>query len=162
MKETFNKYSWLIIILLILLLGWAYCSKPKIVYKEPSKVYQTLDTLKKKETIFRDIVKYRDTIIFKDRIKWRNLKATYDTTISHEIISVCDTIIFHDSLAISARDKVIKNDSNIKVVLFKIMEQKNDTIKLLNKEIKRQKWQKRGILALWVVREGLGVATKLK
>ena len=112
---------------------------------------------------FRTVIKYHDSTRINVLNKWRNLTRITDSTPCYTeivpFIQACDTVIKADSVLIGDLKKVIELDS---IILVKTINNKNDTIKLLTKEVKKQKWQKRGILALWILREGLGVAKNLK
>lgn len=137
------------------------CNKPEPVVAD-NGVYDSLRINEAKSDSFKTVVVYRDSIRVNSLVKWRTVTREIHDTLYHEIIAICDTLVYHDSLAIEARDKVISQDSNVKRILFKIIEQKNDSIGLLSKQVRREKWLKRGVIALWVLREGVGVASRVK
>lgn len=79
--------------------------------------------------------------------KWK--KAKRDTaflpcdSVLKLVITICDTIMFNDSAHISVLKQVIKNDSVTKSNYKKIINNDSITIVGLNKEVKKQKRQKK-------------------
>ena len=144
--------------LCVLLLGIILCVYFRSCKQTPNEPIKITPIIKYRDSLIRE-VKYRDVVRTEYIKLWRDKKVTIHDTLYHEIISICDTIIKHDSIVIDVLKEVVRVDS---VILNKTVQNKNDTIKLLKKEIKRQKWHKRGILALWVIREGTGIAAKIR
>ncbi len=85
----------------------------------------------------------RDTIIY----KYRYLKGKIDSipcdSLLPKIVNICDSIIYTDSSLISSLKGVIKVDSGIISNYKKIVVNDSTTIVGLNKEIKKQKQQKK-------------------
>ncbi len=118
------------------------------------------------KTKVRTIVKWKAIVQTNEVIKWKVYKdkAFKDTAnpCGNEIrfvIQKADTVFKADSSLIASQQELIRLDS---IIFAKTVANKNDTINMLTKEVKKQKWQKKGIIAAWVLREGVGVANKIK
>ena len=93
--------------------------------------------------------------------KWK--KAKRDTaflpcdSVLKLVITICDTIMFNDSAHISVLKQVIKNDSVTKSNYKKIIKNDSTTIVGLNKEVKKQKRQKKIFAGIAVVAAGIAI-----
>lgn len=189
MKQIIKDWSPVIalVAIFLLLMNLREC-KPKKTEHTTIPEFKAQDSLKDKvdsldkvsKTLLINAYKKDSTIGFYVN-KYRFYKAKFlskqdSTPYGREIIfltQACDSVITQDSIRNLSWKELHKNDSTqilslkslVKVdsVIFaNTVANKNDTIKILTKEIRKQKWQKRGIIALWALREGVGVGAKIK
>ncbi len=117
---------------------------------------------------FRTVIKYHDSTRVKTVIKHRELVKTIlkDSTKCYtEVLYVsesCETVIAKDSIIIGALYGQHRNDSIIDLKKDSIIVQKSDSIKTLTRKLKRAKLKTKGVIALWLAREAVGVGVKLK
>lgn len=117
---------------------------------------------------FRTVIKYHDSTRIKTVIKHRELVKTIlkDSTACYtEVLYVsesCEGVIAKDSILISSLYGQHKNDSIINLKKDSIIVQKSDSISTLSKKLKWQKLKTKGVIALWVIREAVGVGAKVK
>lgn len=93
--------------------------------------------------------------------KWRKLKQDTAYIPCDSLLKitriVCDTIMYNDSAHISVLKQVIKNDSITKSNYKKIINNDSTTIVGLNKEIKKQKRQKKIFAGIAAVVAGIAI-----
>lgn len=93
--------------------------------------------------------------------KWRKLKQDTAYIPCDSLLKitriVCDTIMYNDSAHISVLKQVIKNDSVIKLNYKKIINNDSITIAGLNKEVKKQKKQKKIFAGIAAVATGIAI-----
>ena len=118
---------------------------------------------------FRTVIKYHDSVRVHHLNKWKLFKEQQlkDTTnpCNTEIrfvIQKADTVIKADSSLISSQRELIKLDSIIQLKQDSIISQKSDSIKTLTRKLKWAKLKTNGVITLWILREGVVVAEKIK
>lgn len=93
------------------------------------------------------IAKKKDSVRIETIVKYRYLKGRIDSIPCEEllpkIVNICDSIILVDSSQIATLKQVIKTDSSIIQNYKKIIVNDSTTIVSLNKEVKKQKRQKK-------------------
>lgn len=165
MKKFYDKYSWLIIILLLVIIGLKFCS-PSTSRKETTVPISLKNETRIKDS-FRTVIKYHDSTRVKTVIKHRELIKTIlkdSTACFTEVLYVsesCEDVMAKDSILISSLYGQHKNDSIISLKKDSIITQKSDSISTLSKKLKWQKLKTKGIIALWVIREAVGVGAKV-
>ena len=138
MKKFYDKYSWLIIILLLALVVFKTCnSEPK-----PVQGINLKPEIKAQDS-FRTIIKYKDSVRIKEVLKWRNMTHITDSVKCYTeiipFIAQCDTIILHDSILIGTMDKALDLDSTIQNKLINRISQDSAKIVKLEKKVKRNR-----------------------
>ena len=94
-----------------------------------------------------DLVKKKDSISYVTIVKYKYLKGKVDSIPCEEllpqIVNICDSIVYNDSSLISSLKNIIKLDSSIFVDMKRVIVNDSTTIVSLNKEVKKQKRQKK-------------------
>ena len=122
----------------------------------------------KAQDSFRTIIKYIEKERIKEVVKWQKTKEKYQSdsvpcyTEVRYVIAQADTVMKVDSLLISALKNQHNNDTVIQVKQADIITQKTDSIATLSKKLKWQKLKTKGVIALWVIREAVGVGVKIR
>jgi hypothetical protein len=171
-----NKVKNILLILptiLVCLLIFRECDKPAPLTPAP-KI--NVDSLKKEirnqveeRNSLLKLAQVQDSTRVKYVTKWRSVRTIIHDTVIHQdsvikLVQTCDSVIAYDSLQISTlraanqkADTVIMNYQ--KVVHADSLTAKHlcDSISGLRKEVRKQKWQKRGIIAAWILREVAGI-----
>lgn len=152
-KERYKDIAILALVICLLIL--ATC-KRKVIVTGISPIKADVS----KQAELKQVVKKEKEIVKVDVIRYRYIKTLRlpCDSLYTEVVSICDTIIIHDSILIASQDAVIKQDSVVEKDMVKLY---SDTLKGLRTQVKRLKWQKRGIIALWIAREGVGIASKV-
>ncbi len=136
MKKFYDKYSWLIIILLLALVVFKCGNEPK--KPEPVNIPEI-----KQQDSFRTIIKHKDSVRVKEVLKWRNMTHITDSVKCYTeiipFIAQCDTIILHDSILIGTMDKALDLDSTIQNKLINRISQDSAKIVKLEKKVKRNR-----------------------
>lgn len=152
MKGYTKDFIFLIIIAFLLFTQIRHCSKP--IPTTPLK-----DLVKKqiqKKDSVQKIIIYRDSIRTKIIIKYRQIRHDSITPCEEKLV-ICDTVLVKDSALISEYKELKRVDSSIihtqGLIIRRDSVVLNDTCKYYRKKIRRLKWEKRGILAMWIVRE---------
>lgn len=159
-KQDWKFYSLLAIILALVVLKtcvWKPAPKPPISV-EPELIRQDS---------FRTVIKYHDSTRIKTIIKHRELVKTIlkDSTACYtEVLYVsesCEGVIAKDSILIGALYGQHRNDSIIQLKQDSIITQKSDSIRIYKRKLKWAKLKTKGVIALWVIREAVGVGAKV-
>jgi hypothetical protein len=162
-KEVNYKAVTLFLIIVLLILAGLFlkrCNKPA--------VYVPINMVKEMavKDSFRTVIKYHDSTRIHHLNKWRNITHINDSTPCYTeikyIIAQCDTVIKYDSILIVALRGQHVNDTIIQTKQDSIIIQKSDSITILKRKLKWAKLKTKGVIALWILREGAGVATKIK
>ena len=115
---------------------------------------------------FRTVIKYHDSTRLTVLKKWRTITNIKDSVKCYTeimpFIQACDTVILKDSILINALYGQHKNDSIIDLKKDSVIVQKSDSIKTLTRKLKWAKLKTKGVIALWLAREAVGVGVKLK
>lgn len=155
MKKIYDKYSWLIIILLIVVLCLMQWCKPTPVKEKPiaKKIEKDLEKQAeaKKEARRADSVR----TIYVDRwhkVKQNPIKLPCDTFLKI-VIATCDTVIQKDSTEIVALKKVVLQDS-ILIVDYQELHRSDSTE--LSGVQRKLRWQKRFTKLAFITGLGLG------
>lgn len=128
--------------------------------EQPPKVFDSIPYFKAKLAYLESHV----TVEYVERVKYRTKFNTirHDSLIPCETkLLVCDTLILKDDSLIN--DLLVKDTVNTRFNMYLVNRIKTDSIvlsdtcKYFNKEIKKQKWIKRLIIAAWIGREAVGV-----
>lgn len=121
----------------------------------------------KAQDSFRTVIKYHDSTKIKTVINHRELVKTVlkDSTKCYtEVLYVsksCETVIAKDSILINALYGQHRNDSIIDLKKDSVIVQKSDSIKTLTRKLKWAKLKTKGVIALWLAREAVGVGLKI-
>ena len=114
---------------------------------------------------FRTVIKYHDSTRLTVLKKWRTITNIKDSVKCYTeimpFIQACDTVILKDSILINALYGQHRNDSIIDLKKDSIIVQKSDSIKTLTRKLKWAKLKTKGVIALWLAREAVGVGVKL-
>lgn len=163
MKKIYDKYSWIIILLLIVVLCLMQWCKPTLVKEKPiaKKIEKDLEKQAeaKKEERRTDSVR----LVYIDRwhkVKQNPIKLPCDTFLKI-VIATCDTVIQKDSTEIEALKKVVLQDS---VLIADYQELHRSDSTELGKTQRKLRWQKRFTKLAFVTGFGLGgyVGIKLR
>lgn len=165
MKKFYDKYSLLIILLLFVgcvFFAFKNCGGE---IKPVSPVIPKLKADLKKEAEAKKEAIPTVSINTVYITKWKEVKIyagkmPCDTALEY-VIHFCDTIVQKDTLAINALKKVILAQDTV-IKDFQVLVH-NDSIQIkdLSKKLRRQKLKTKGIIALWLVREAVGVGAKV-
>lgn len=154
MKKFYDKYSWLIILLLVLALVFL-----KNCNSEPKPPINLKPEIKLQDS-FRTVIRYKDSVRIKQLVKWSVIKKEVEndsTPCGNEIryiVQEADTIIRIDSSEISSLKNLVSVDSIIQKKQAK-------QIDSLTHKLKWQKIKTKLILAGWVIREAVGIGAKI-
>lgn len=155
-----KKFYALLLIILLLVVFRTCVYKPK-----PITPIDLKPKLIRKDS-FRTVIKYHDSTRLTVLKKWRTITNIKDSVKCYTeimpFIQACDTVILKDSILINALYGQHKNDSIIDLKKDSIIVQKSDSIKTLTRKLKWAKLKTKGVIALWLVREAVGVRPKLK
>lgn len=156
-RKYFLYFFIAVTFIIVFFLGRSCSGSPKIV-KTNAEVKTVLKEerviAKMKETAFIQ----HDTIL-KERHHYHTIRR--DSLIPCETkLVICDTILVHDSIHDITQDLIIARQDIVIVEWHVIHSQDSTSILSLKKEVRKQKWQKRVIIALWVLREGVGLINK--
>ena len=145
----------------VLLFRFKGCEPKPIKLIEVKKITQDL---KKADSIQQIVIKM-DSVRFIEVVKWRYLKTNPERlpcdSLYTEVVSLCDTIILHDSLEINEYKALVRQDSIIIKDYQTLVRNDSMVITGLNKEIRKQKTQKRLIIAGFVLFESARVIAPL-
>lgn len=156
--------------------------KPEL--KAQDSLKNVVDSLDKTSKILQDKAYKLDSTAKFYVNKYRFYKAKFlskqdSTPCGKEIIfltQACDSVIAKDSIRDLAWKELHKNDS-IQIENFKnltriqdiisikkdtIIQQKTDSIKTLTRKLKWAKLKTKGVIALWLAREAVGIGMKVK
>ncbi len=154
--KTYLPYLLVIIVTVIILKS---CQSDTVVYSKPTVIYKKIIKWEKQVDSTKAQVKKDDSVHTKLIIKWRIKAADTIYKVCDSLIIVCNDIITVDSTEINSLKHI--NNLQDSIITDQKVSHYNDSLEIkgLKKEIKRQKWQKRGVIAAWTLREG---ATLLK
>lgn len=150
-----------ILLTVIVVLAFKDCNGPKPAI---SAINLKPELIRKDS--FRTVIKYHDSTRVKTVIKHRELVKTIlkDSTKCYtEVLYVsesCETVILKDSILINALYGQHRNDSIIDLKKDSIIVQKSDSIKTITRKLKWAKLKTKGVIALWLAREAVGVGVK--
>lgn len=161
MKKFYDKYSWLIIILLVVIILFKTCGEPK---QETVPVAKKLQADLKKTTEAKKEAVATVSINTVYITKWKEVKVIAgkmpcDTAIEY-VMSFCDTIIQKDTLAINSLKKVVLAQDTVILDYKEIHKSDSTTIAKLNRKLKRQKLFTKGAFLIGVATGGF-VGVKL-
>lgn len=138
-------------------------------HREPKPINQiNLKPELKAQDSFRTVIKYIEKERLVEVVKWQKTKekALRDSTPCGTeirfIVQQADTVIKIDSILIVTLKNQHNNDTVIQVKQADIIQQKTDSIKTLSKKLKWSKLKTKGVIALWVIREAVGLLIKSK
>lgn len=156
--------------------------KPEL--KAQDSLKGVVDSLDKTSKILQDKAYKLDSTAKFYVNKYRFYKAKFlskqdSTPCGKEIIfltQACDSVIAQDSIRDLAWKELHKNDSTeisslknltriqdiISIKKDTIIRQKSDSIKTLTRSLRRQKLKTKGVIALWLAREAVGIGIKVK
>lgn len=133
------------------------CNQPEPV--KPPKVYDSIPYFKAKIDSLKRSLSIKVPERQAARKKWQ--QARHDSIIPcEELLVYCDTLILKDDSLIN--DLLVKDTVNTRFNMYLVNRIKTDSIvlsdtcKYFGKEIKKQKWIKRLIIAAWIGREAVG------
>lgn len=161
----FYQITIIILVCLVLLLGFKSCDQ------KTSYIIPDTSTLKKRILkVHREAIRAErkaaisHTIAVKGRDRWHKVKdriIVKDSLIRRDSVvylaQECDTAISKYSIALADKDTVILKYKNLNLLKDSLHAADSTAIRELKREVRRQKWQKRGIIAAWILREGAGV-----
>lgn len=134
------------------------CNQPEPV--KPPKVFDSIPYFKAKIDSLKRSLSIKVPERQAARKKWQ--QARHDSIIPcEELLVYCDTLILKDDSLIN--DLLVKDTVNTRFNMYLVNRIKTDSIvlsdtcKYFGKEIKKQKWIKRLIIAAWGAREVIGV-----
>ena len=139
------------------------CFIPKCNHPEPSQPTKVFDSIPYFKAKIDSLSTYI-TVEYLDRVEYRTRFKTvrHDSLIPCETkLLTCDTLILKDDSLIN--DLLVKDTVNTRFNMYLVNRIKTDSIvlsdtcKYFGKEIKKQKWIKRLIIAAWIGREAVGV-----
>lgn len=146
------------IIILICIILFRECGKQPPVYHAPN-IDSIINHVRTEEREIASLNKISTTqagVIYIDRHHYHTVR--HDSLIPCETkLMLCDTIIIHDSIHDVTQDLIIAKQDSVINDWHKIHSSDSCEVMGLKKEVNRQKWQKRGIITAWIVREGIGL-----
>lgn len=141
------------------------CNESPPIKDSSDSIKTVIKTLVFKKDSLQGIASKKDSVRTKEVVKWRELKRyiyIHDTipcdSLLPIVINTCDSVISADSSLIVTLKNVIRNDSSIISNQAKIIVSDSTQIAVLNKEIKKHKRHKVGLLAALAVMLGIAVA----
>lgn len=163
MNQTYKYFGISIISFILAIFIFKSCEKPvSKEYLHTLNVDSIVNHTRNEEreiALLNKIAKSQIDTIYKDRHHYHTIRR--DSLIPCETkLILCDTIVVHDSIHDVTQDLIIAKQDSVINDWHKIHSSDSCEVVGLKKEVKRQKWQKRGIIAVWILREELGVVIK--
>lgn len=158
MKVTLQKIIGYLVAIILTIVIMKSCkneaeplySKPRIVIKkEIVELTKSVDSTKA-------IVKGIDSVRVKTIVKWR-IKTDTVHEACDTLVLICNEIIKIDSSEIASLKHITLLQDSIIDNQKELLKQDSTAIKHLTKANKKLKWQKRGIIAAWALREGAAI-----
>lgn len=150
--------EWLIPIIIITILSIIVLL---VLFKEPDKIYvepKVIDIIESKNDEEKEKIREIKTEIryienSKEYTKLRHIidsliitkdTSSFATTSCYKVVIVQDSIIHKQKEVITIQDRVIENDSIIKLQLKETISEKNEELKKSKKDNKKSLWRGRG------------------
>lgn len=156
--NLFKKIIGYLVAIILTIVIMRSCTKPKEILVPRDIFRDRIIDLNKSKDSTEAHAKYLDSVRVKVVYKYRTIKK--DTVIyraCEELILVCDSIIVVDSTENASLRHINKLNDSIISDYKKIVHSDTLDINCLKKEIRKQKWLKRVIIAAWALREGAGI-----
>lgn len=171
---------YLIIFALIVLFFYFGCQPRGVKYVIPNITEQALKAVEKRVSTKLAEVEYlksleptKDSVRVVWRTKWREAKQNPEQlpcdSAFNKLAQVGDSTqsadlayIHHQRLVIANQDTVINRLQRIIGLKDTLLMVSRDSTKAALREVRRQKLQKRLILALWTIREGVGLSQTVR
>ncbi len=161
-----------LLILLILVIFFNGCGKPRTIYITPKidtkPIWKAINDKVAEIMALKELGRAQDSVRTVYRDRWHKAKTDTVRLTKTQIINSCDSALAKDSLAMITKDKTIAGQDTLIAKLWQLRSADStnhrmevDSLKMVNKGLKRKLWRTRAIAAAIAVKDAVKYGLEL-